>query len=1151
MARSSACSRATDPSPPRASGRIAPSGGPWPFALALVLVGAAGVEPGPPPAGSTPVSPEAVRALIDQGRYTEAEAQARRLLAAAESTYGPSSLAAAGALDVLVQSLLQAGKSAAPGTRELAQRAVAIRERAAEADQAALGASLCALGEVVRAHNDYAEARSVFERSLHVREEALGPDHSDVAHTLIHLGDLSVDVGEYDQAKLLLERSLTILEKALGPEHLDVAESLNGLGRLASRTGDYAGSQTFYERSLAIRERALGPDHPLVSKSLFNVGATCQTLGDYARAKALHERALRIQKETVGPDHPLVGSSYLAMGTIEHVMGDYAAARAYYLAARDILKRHVEMRNTHLTIVESNLALLLQDSGDIAEARRIEEHVLALQREALGESHRDVGTSYCRLGALHLSAGDTAAASRCYEQARGIFTAALAPEDPSWIECLLGRAELLAAAGEVAAAARLGDHSLALARRSFAPTQHTFLDLLPFQAGLLRRQGDVDGACRLYAEALAIADQIPGANSPQVIAVEQGFTLALAVDGKRTQALAMAEKAARNARIQVELTARTLPERQALAYAAQMRQSTDLLLSVLDATKTPSRDEKERTWDLLITSRALVFDEMAGRNATWREAGDADIQRLTAAFRAARCRYATLLVRGPGSLPEDHYLRLVAEARRESEEAEEQLAARSLDFRRRRERGIGGLAGVLARLPAETALVAFTRFERSDVAPTQTAARSAPAAGPSRPVAMYGAFIAIPGEEEPAWVRIGPATVIDSLIAAWRSQLTGVDAPWISPGAAEAACRQAGAALRASMWDQVSPLVAQARQIFVVPDGELCRVALAALPTDPERYLIESGPLIHFLAAERDLIPGGEAPERGAGLLALGGADFDRSGADLTDAVLGLPPQRELASRRRSDCLGLESIVFEPLPATEREIDDVISIWSRHRRGEEPGGGEPLPPGVVRLAGADATEEALKRSASGKAVLHLATHGIFLDGSCVSARRGRRGIGGVEMLAAPSAPSAVNPLHLSALALAGANRRAAATPAIEDGILTAEEVATLDLAGAEWVVLSACDTGLGSIQSGEGILGLRRAFRIAGARTLIMSLWPVEDESTREWMRALYAGRFAQGLGTAEAVRYAARTILETRRKGGESAHPFFWAGFVASGDWR
>jgi CHAT domain-containing protein len=137
------------------------------------------------------------------------------------------------------------------------------------------------------------------------------------------------------------------------------------------------------------------------------------------------------------------------------------------------------------------------------------------------------------------------------------------------------------------------------------------------------------------------------------------------------------------------------------------------------------------------------------------------------------------------------------------------------------------------------------------------------------------------------------------------------------------------------------------------------------------------------------------------------------------------------------------------------------------------------------------------------------------------------------------------------LAFAGANHREAAGRDEDDGILTAEEIATLDLSGTEWVVLSACDTGLGTYWSSEGVLGLRRAFRAAGARTLLMSLWPVPDQLVRRWVHALYAARFEDGLSTDAAVWEANRRLLERARRAGGDTHPRRWAALVGVGDWR
>jgi len=155
-------------------------------------------------------------------------------------------------------------------------------------------------------------------------------------------------------------------------------------------------------------------------------------------------------------------------------------------------------------------------------------------------------------------------------------------------------------------------------------------------------------------------------------------------------------------------------------------------------------------------------------------------------------------------------------------------------------------------------------------------------------------------------------------------------------------------------------------------------------------------------------------------------------------------------------------------------------------------------------------------------VLHIASHGFFLQ--------------------EPGALRVDNPLLRSGVALAGANL---SRDARDDGILTALEASNLNLWGTKLVTLSACDTGIGQVRNGEGVYGLRRAFALAGAETLVMSLWPVSDTIARETMTAYYTGLHA-GLGRGEALRQAKLAML----KRGERRHPFYWASFIQSGEW-
>ncbi len=153
-----------------------------------------------------------------------------------------------------------------------------------------------------------------------------------------------------------------------------------------------------------------------------------------------------------------------------------------------------------------------------------------------------------------------------------------------------------------------------------------------------------------------------------------------------------------------------------------------------------------------------------------------------------------------------------------------------------------------------------------------------------------------------------------------------------------------------------------------------------------------------------------------------------------------------------------------------------------------------------------------------------------------------------------------HPQLLSGLALAGANRAnksdAAATPAADDGLLTAEEISATSMEGVQLVVLSACETGLGKTAAGEGLLGLQRAFQSAGARSVVASLWPVPDRATQQLMTRFYANHWHEKMCPMKALREAQLWILHgTPNSDGAGKDvklsPEIWAAFVLSGDWH
>jgi CHAT domain-containing protein len=221
---------------------------------------------------------------------------------------------------------------------------------------------------------------------------------------------------------------------------------------------------------------------------------------------------------------------------------------------------------------------------------------------------------------------------------------------------------------------------------------------------------------------------------------------------------------------------------------------------------------------------------------------------------------------------------------------------------------------------------------------------------------------------------------------------------------------------------------------------------------------------------------------------------------------------------------------------------------------------------VTELSDKEATEGRVCQEAPRHRNLHFATHGFFAPPRLQSVLAPPQP-GQSEAWIGPSNLSGFHPSLLSGLVLAGANRPMTGTDR-DDGILTALEVAQIDLGDVDLAVLSACETGLGASAGGEGLLGLQRAFQVAGARSVVAGLWKVSDGTTRELMQRFYDNLWRKKMPRLEALREAQMWMLrqaskqpevlrgldfadQLRPREDQPLPPYYWAAFVLSGDWR
>ena len=1103
-------------------------------AIAALMLGPVGLAHG---AQSSPA--DSIRALTAAHRYAEADSTALTALIRRVDGRAPSTADSADVIDALVDSRWWGGRESTPGTLELAARALAIRARMRARAPLRYATSLENYANLISQRGKTAEAHADYERVLALRHGRMPTDAPEIASALHALGRVEYTEGKYAAARQHFEAALAIRMKKLGPRSVEVGRSLNALGSTLMVLDDLPAADSVFARTLALREQTLPPNHPDIAWSVNNLSLVRSAEGNFASAQELAERGLAIAERAAEPDQRQVAIALQRLGYARRSMGDYSGARPLFQRSRELFERAGAPPNEYLQALRVEVDDL-RELGDFEAAEPLIRRALELDQQN-GSPGNSRGPLLTALGGVLDGRGRPEEAHAVYEevvrfdeQHSGAVSRTTSVSVGNLAANAYDRGDAVAAESLFARAVRIDEQVLG--------PEHLHL-AIPL-AGLARAKlalGDVAGARPLFDRALAIREQVLGPEHPLVAEILHDRAVARARLGDRAGALEDALRAERIGRDHFHLMAQSLSEREALRFEAVRASGLDLAVSLASDSIGLAPPLRRSVWDALIRSRGLVLDEMAERQRATR-AGDPESRRRVEALAAARRNLIGAVLRGPGDRAAERYRALLRERRAEIDVAEREMAARAAEVPGPRSGTKIGFDSVAAALPSGSALIAYVHIPPPNYSVSALDRRG-----------FYAAFVLRAGEHMPDIMRLGEANAFESAVARW-SRETAQPLPGGSAAgrAAESRCREAGEAVRRAAWDPIARYLGAASSVWIVPDGPLQLANFAALPDGAGRYLIETGPLVNLLTVERDVV---REPARtsGRGLLAVGGARFDAAlGTAPSGEALAANPSAERGPRSaRSGCVEFQRVRFAPLPASRTEADEIATLWRGSRT-------DPQADAIV-LTDSLATKSALMSLAPGRDVLHLATHGFFIDPRCTSAGEGR-GIGGmvpsdrsVTGLPATASGDALvqSPLLLSGLALAGANRREGADAGADDGILTAEEISLLDLSACDWAVLSGCDTGLGALETGEGVFGLRRAFRIAGARSVIMSLWTVGDQSARDWMSALYRHRLVEHATTPEAVRAASLDLLRQRRAAGLPTHPHAWAAFIAAGDGR
>lgn len=855
--------------------------------------------------------------------------------------------------------------------------------------------------------------------------------------------------------------------------------------------GQFAEAAEIAKQALAIREQQLGANHPDTAESLHDLAEAYRSLGEYAKALPMARRALDIRERVLGKDHLATAASLNDLGLLHFEMGDCRDAsncrEALPLIERALRIRRQRLGPNHIDVSESlnNLAVLYRAQKKYQEALPLFEQALGIKQDSLAANHPRIAGAHTNLAALYLQWADETREADERDRRR-----IKALEHLQAAKAILRpQAESQASPSEQLLAAR----------------NVTNLARFYWKLGTVAH----DQARELLQQAVAIRARILGDHHPdtaqsrnllaafQQTAKAYGEALTIYRNGLATE----------NQVIEHVLLSAASDE-QKLSFLRKSQWHYWAALSLIHRHFSHDDPAVRFALDLILRRKGVVLDAQSRAQEALAQNMQGETLEAWNRLTQHRTELSRLLLSGPSEEDPTRWRQAIKELQEAVAQEQEFLARRSgLLARQLAQQQIS--AEQLARhLPHNSVLVEFVRIRDWD---EDVAAWS--------PVSRYLAFVLTP-DNRVRLIDLGDARRIEGAIESTREAINDARLFERDLAAYRRTTEQWLAELYTRLLLPLDSTLKERRDLIISPDGDLNRVPFDALRTADGHYLVERH-VVAYVTSGRDLLPREAGKASAVELVLVANPAFDDRDAVHTtpNATRALrPPFRQK---------------FGPLPGTKEEAELIQPLL----------GGE-----KHVLLGSAATETAV-RAAHAPQILHLATHGFFLPPAVLADLFSQEGPGSQERARlsteqADAVGEVDNPMVFSGLALAGANHANLVAQG-DDGILTALEVSGMNLYGTDLVVLSACETALGKVESGEGVYGLRRAFVLAGARNLVMSLWPVDDETTRDLMVRFYRA-YARGTRVAQALHQAQLETIANLRERYQQAPVNLWAAFVA-----
>ncbi|MGE5624639.1 MAG: tetratricopeptide repeat protein [Bacillota bacterium] len=1118
---------------------------PRPVSVLLALAALAACASAPPaPAGWKTLQAKR-QALEDKAQFVPALAAAKDEYAAAQKTLPADSAEMTEALNDLAAAELDVGNY--PEAESYFRLALNLEQKrhGAGSAEAAMGQRLIARAE--SSQGRFEDAEKDLTAVLAAQEKLLGPADPEVAATLGDLAMVEYNLNKMDAASQDYQRALAIQETAPGKDQEDLAETLTGQGLLLLVNGDNAGARKVLNRALAILDKPGRPQTPALAYAIDYLGNVDLNEGHPAEAEPLFLRALQIMREAQGPETPDVANMLNDVARSYDDQGLYNKALPYYQQSLDVYVKTQGEMSANVGQVEGSIAYMYEVFGDYNRAESLYRRALEIDRKVRGEDDIQVGYDLNNMAVLYREMGRVKDAIPFMQQTIAIFEKVYPPDHPNTATALSNLAVLYNNLSQWKEAQDLAEKALAMDQRTLGPVhpqvahqmniladiydhehrtaeaEKLYLDAMamdmktlgPDQTDTAQQSVNVGEfyafhnrlaeARPLFERALPVVMKVNGEQSAMAITVQFKYSMLLFQMGDRKAAAPVLDASMEKLHHDLESQFVYMNERDRLQFLNSIADRFPEYYSFCLKYHEQDPALAGKMYNVLLWQKGFVGNTITALRAKIASSGDPDSLALLDKLSASKTKLATLL-NNPGQ-DRDQWLAKVQQQQADTDDLERQLAKRSAAVAEGQRLQSVTWQQVRDALKPGEAAVEVVRFHYME-------------GWLDTHENYYVALVVTPEtRDQPQFIVIGKAAGLESdPVADYAARLRKAG-PAPLPGQTT---------FYEAYWAPLEPALKGATRVYLSPDGVFNQASLGIVPDPAGKLLMERYDL-RIVPSTKDVLRHVTGATSEDAVL-MGGPSFDLPAADYLAAVGKLgggTNDTRLAARTQvsipvargaeaAHCPLPDTGILCPLPGTAEEVAGIDALLSRKQW-------------QARLYQSDlALEEAIK-SVHHPRLLHIATHGFFL----------------------PDQKNLVeDPMLRSGLYFAGADNTLAGNPSPEgadDGVLTAYEAEQLDLEGTELVVLSACDTGLGSSQNGEGVFGLNRALQEAGAQAVIMSMWSVPDQETRELMQFFYAN-WLGGMEKHEALRQAELKEREVVKARYSQDLPYYWGAFVMVG---